>query len=227
MLENELILLKKENEKQSNQLKQEDNKVIKNIMKKMSIFKVNSYDSQVIRRDLIGMAQELDLRNSNLEESIGDSLKHFTDEIINNSNGPCKVEIFLSFLSKLSGYFFIWFTSLAFGAYGGLDWNVNPKLCIFYVGTVLIMFIAEGIITPLFITEKGIKQKLPSLVSIVLVLILSITIYFTDDSQYANTINVKYIIVLSGIVYFISKYFNTKNIHRLSKNKQNYIEDLR
>ena len=57
MLKNEVTLLKKENEEQSIKLKQDDSEIIKNIMKSMSIFKVNSYDSQVIRRDLIVMAR--------------------------------------------------------------------------------------------------------------------------------------------------------------------------
>ena len=57
MLENEVTLLKKENKDQSSKLKENDNEVIEDIMKSMSIFKVNSYDSQVIRRDLIVMAR--------------------------------------------------------------------------------------------------------------------------------------------------------------------------
>ncbi|QUH21229.1 hypothetical protein [Alkaliphilus sp. B6464] len=64
---------------------------------------------RVIRRDLIGMAQELKLRGSSLKDSISEDLKEFTNEIIKNSGGPCKREILLNFLSKLSGYFFAWF----------------------------------------------------------------------------------------------------------------------
>ncbi|MBU3178083.1 hypothetical protein KPL47_17285 [Clostridium estertheticum] len=120
MTQNEVILLKEENEKQSIELREDDERNIKNIMKNMSMFKVNSYDAQVIQRDLIGMAQELKLRNSSLQEAIGDDVKGFTNEIINNSSGPCKREILLNLLLKLSGYFFAWFTGLAFVAYGGL-----------------------------------------------------------------------------------------------------------
>ena len=227
MLKNEVTLLKKENEEQSIKLKQDDSEIIKNIMKSMSIFKVNSYDSQVIRRDLIGMAQELNLRDSNLEESIGDNIKNFATEIINNSNGPSKIEIFLNFLTKLSGFLFIWFVALTFWAFGGSNWNVNPKIYFYYIGAVLIMFIIEGIITPIYSTEKGIKKRFPSFISIISFLILTTAMYFIDDSQYTNTIDVKYIIVTSGLVYIISKYFNTKNIHKLSKNKRNFIEDLK
>ena len=56
MFANEVTLIKTENETQSKNLREDDRKVIKDIMKSMSMFKVNSYDAQVIRRDLIGKA---------------------------------------------------------------------------------------------------------------------------------------------------------------------------
>ncbi|NNU77702.1 hypothetical protein [Clostridium estertheticum] len=227
MTQNEVILLKEENEKQSIELREDDERNIKNIMKSMSMFKVNSYDAQVIQRDLIGMAQELKLRNSSLQEAIGDDLKGFTNEIINNSSGPCKREILLNLLLKLSGYFFAWFTALAFVAYGGLSWEANPIIYFYYIGAVLIIFVTEGMITPLFITEKGLKKKLSSVFSIMLFVVFSTIIYFLNDNQYTIEINAGYIILISAIVYLIVKYLNVININRLAKGKKNYIDDLK
>ncbi|MBU3101726.1 MULTISPECIES: hypothetical protein [Clostridium] len=227
MTQNEVILLKEENKKQSIQLREDDERNIKNIMKSMSMFKVNSYDAQVIQRDLIGMAQELKLRNSSLQEAIGDDVKGFTNEIINNSSGPCKREILLNLLLKLSGYFFAWFTGLSFVAYGGLSWEANPIIYFYYIGAVLIIFVTEGMITPLFITEKGLKKKLSSVFSIVLFLVFSTIIYFLNDNQYTIEINAGYIILISAIVYLIVKYLNVININRLAKGKKNYIDDLK
>jgi len=227
MTQNEVILLKEENEKQSIELREDDERNIKRIMKSMSMFKVNSYDAQVIQRDLIGMAQELQLRNSSLQEAIGDDVKGFTNEVINNSSGPCKREILLNFLLKLSGYFLGWFTLLAFGAYGGLSWKANPIIYFYFIGAVLIIFVTEGMITPLFITEKGLKKKLSSVFSIVLFVIFSTTVYFLNDKQYTIEINAGYIILISAIVYLIVKYLNRKNINRLAKGKKNYIDDLK
>lgn len=227
MHKNEVILLKEENEKQSRELRKDDMRVIKDVMKSMSMFKVNSYDAQVIQRDLIGMAQELKLRNSNLQEAIGDDVKGFTNEIINNSSGPCKREILLNLLLKLSGYFFGWFTALAFVGYGGLSWQANPIIYLYYIGVVLIIFVTEGMITPFFITEKGLKKNLYSLFSIVLFIVLTTIIYFLNDNQYTREVNGGYIIVISAIVYLIIKYLNRINIHRLAKGKKNYIADLK
>lgn len=53
MFKNEAAILKKENNDQSLRLEQNDHNIIKDIMKSMSVFKVNSYDAEVIRRDLI------------------------------------------------------------------------------------------------------------------------------------------------------------------------------
>ncbi|MPQ30124.1 hypothetical protein E4V42_01550 [Clostridium estertheticum] len=227
MTQNEVILLKEENEKQSIELREDDERNIKNIMKSMSMFKVNSYDAQVIQRDLIGMAQELKLRNSSLQEAIGDDVKGFTNEIINNSSGPCKREILLNLLLKLSGYFFAWFTALAFLAYGGLSWEANPIIYFYYIGAVLIIFVTEGMITPLFITEKGLKKKLSSVFSILLFVVFSTIIYFLNDNQYTIEINAGYIILISAIMYLIVKYLNVININRLAKGKKNYIDDLK
>ncbi|MBU3173613.1 hypothetical protein [Clostridium estertheticum] len=227
MAQNEVILLKEENKKQSIELREDDERNIKNIMKSMSMFKVNSYDAQVIQRDLIGMAQELKLRNSSLQEAIGDDVKGFTNEIINNSSGPCKREILLNLLLKLSGYFFAWFTGLSFVAYGGLSWEANPIIYFYYIGAVLIIFVTEGMITPLFITEKGLKKKLSSVFSILLFVVFSTIIYFLNDNQYTIEINAGYIILISAIMYLIVKYLNVININRLAKGKKNYIDDLK
>jgi len=227
MIENEVTLLRRENETQSKNLREDDQRVIKDIMKSMSMFKVNSYDAQVIQRDLIGMAHEMKLRNSSLQEAIGDDVKGFTHEIIKNSGGPCKREIVLNFFLKLSGYFFAWFTLLAIGAYGSLSWDTNPIIYLYYLGAVLLIFITEGIIAPLFSTEKGFKKNLQSLISIVLFIILTSIIFLLNDKKYTTEIKGGIIIVASGLIYLATKYLNTINIRQLAKGKKHFINDLK
>lgn len=160
MFKNEVTLLEQENKKQFEGLKEEDKQLINDITKGMTIFKVNSYDAQVIRRDLIGMAQEQNLRNGNLEDSLGDDIKGFTNELIKNSGGPCVIEIILKFLSRLSGYFFIWFLCSSIFFFGKLTWESTPVIYPFYIGVVVITFIIEGVLTPIFTTEKGFRKHL-------------------------------------------------------------------
>jgi len=226
MFANEVTILKTENETQSKNLRDDDRRVIKDIMKSMSMFKVNSYDAQVIRRDLTGMAYEMKLRNSSLQETIGEDVKGFTDEIIKNSFGPSMLEIILNFLMKLSGYFFTWFTLLALGAYSSFSWQANPIVYFYFVGVVVVIFIAEGIIAPLFITEKGFKKNLHSVISMLLLITLTSIIFLLNDKNYTREVNGGIIIAASGLVYFITQYLNSNNIGRLAKDKKNFIDDL-
>ena len=226
MFANEVSLLKTENEIQSKNLREDDLQIIKDIMKSMSLFRVNSYDAQVIRRDLIGMAYEMKLRNSSLQETIGEDVKGFTDEIIKNSFGPSMWEIMLNFLMKLSGYFFTWFILLAIGAYSSLSWKANPIVYLYFIGAVVLIFITEGIIAPRFINEKGFKKNLDLLISMLLLIILTTIISLLNNKNYTREVNGGIIIAASGIVYLITQYLNSIHIGRLAKGKRNFIDDL-
>lgn len=92
---------------------------------------------------------------------------------------------------------------------------------------VLIIFVADGMITPLFITEKGLKKNLGSLFSIVLFVAFSTILFFLIDNQHTQEVNGGYIILISAILYIITKYFNRININRLARGKKNYIDDLK
>jgi DNA-binding ferritin-like protein (Dps family) len=228
MFSNEVTLLEKENKKQLKELGEDDKLIIKNITSSMSVFKVNSYDAQVITRDLIGMAQELNLRGSSLEDSIGDDLKGFTYEIIKNSGGPSKIEIFLNFLSKLSGYFFI-LCLFSFFNYGSLSWELSPVIYLFYFGAFIILFIADEILAPIFSTEKGFKNNLQILIGVFMVSAWAIINRLLRDNLHTTSTEVNGILIvgIAGLVFLIVKYLRLKNIQRLAKDKKNYINDLK
>lgn len=223
MFKNEVTLLKKENNEQIEMPKDNTKDIIKNIMKSMSIFKVNSYDAQVIQRDLIGMAQELEIRDSSIEQAIGNDMKGFVNDILDSSAGPNKIEILLGFLIKLSGMFFIPYI----GAYiGGSAWKANGVIILLYGGISLASFIIDGLITPLFSVEKGFKKYIPFLIAMASLFTL-IMISFRINNNLDNTeIYAWQILIASGLVYVICSYLNSKNIKKLSKDKRNYISDL-
>ncbi len=226
MFKNEVNILKKYNKEQSSKLETIDYDIIKDIMKSMSIFKVNSYDAEVIRRDLIGMSQELRLRDSSLKESIGDNLTGFTGDIIKNTNGPSLLEIFLWPLSNISLYIFLTLIFSSFFLFGGLYWKATPPILLFHIGYGFIIFIIQGIVIPSFITRKGLMKMVPSIITVILISILMfITKYFIENGT-VKVINVSSRILLSALTYIISKYFYTKHIHNLAKDKKNFIEDL-
>lgn len=226
MFDNELTLLETENYKQIKELNKEDEKLINNIMKRMSIFKINSYDAQVVKRDLIGMAQEQKLIGSSLRDSIGDDVRGFTDEIIKNSEGPCIKEIILNYMSSLSGYFFIWFIP-AFLVYGNSPYRIHPVLLLFYFGSATTAFIAEGLLSPFFCTEKGNKKYLETIIFILIASAWGILYLLTSEKQNYIEVNSGVFVILSVLIYLVVSYLKFVNIKKLAKDKSNYIEDLK
>ena len=227
MLMNEMLILKRENEEQITALRYDDVQTIKDIMKGMSIFKVNSYDAQVIKRDLIGMAQELELRSKNLHDAIGSDVKGFANDIIENSGGPCIYEILLGSLLYLTRSFFIWFLVISVGAYGGkVVWRVDPIILFFFFSFAILGFISDGLITPIFSMEKGFKKICGSIIFITLILVITIVYFYLYDIQNAREFNAAHIMLISGAAYLVIKYLNIKNIHKLASNKKNFIQDL-
>ncbi|WP_312652658.1 hypothetical protein [Proteiniclasticum sp.] len=226
MFKSEVRLLKNENAKQLMSLKEGDRKNINSIMKSMSIFKINSYDAQVIIRDLIGMSQELELRGSSLEQSVNSDFTGFVKDIIENSAGPSIWEIITGFLLKLSGNFFICFSLLSIGAYSSFSWESSSIIFPLYFGMTLIVFITEGIVTPLFSVRKGYAKHIPSFISLVFFLGLAGVTFLLVDNVNTVPVNGSLIIGVSGLSYIILSYLNIKNINRLSIGKNNFIDDL-
>lgn len=230
MFRDEISLLKAENKKQLAELSIEEQQTIKDITRSINIFKVNSYDAQVIKRDLIGMAQELKLRDSSLSEDIGDNLKYFTNELIESSNGPSKREIIFKFVSTASGYFFMWFLMSAILQYGSLTWEVNPILWIFFAGMVIITFITDAILTPIFAAERGNKTGYDEFLKFLMGIVWT-AIFLYLGLKYNNgnflEINGGLVIAITGLTYLITKFLNIRNIRKLAKGKKNYISDLK
>jgi len=220
MFESILTKLKSENQIGLDNINDQDRLIIKKVMRSLSFFRVNSFDSQIIQRDLIGMAQELQIRNSSLSENIGDDLKSFTANIVEGSNGPCYREIILRFILKLSGFFFIWFSALSLLAYGSIRWESNPIIFFYFTGTVLLSFVSEGLIEPLYITETGIKKNLHTILSAILFIALTSMVLLINDRSNTMQINSGIIIPISGVIYLISTYLNNMNIYRLAKQRK-------
>ena len=226
MLKSEVTLLKNENTRQIEFLNEDARSSIDGIMKSMSIFKINSYDAQVIFRDLIGMMQELELRGSDLEHEVDSDLKSFVDEITDNGAGPDKMEVLLGFLIRLTGTLFLSFGLLSAFAYTSLAWKANSIILLLYFGMAVITFVTDGLITPLFSTKTGIKKHIPSAVSAVLFMVLVAAVFLLNDYAAALSISAGSVLLFSGASYLILCYLNLKNIERLAGGRENHIADL-
>ena len=83
-MKTKLTALIQENDNQMTQLKESDTEILKQIMKYFSLYPVSSIDSQTIRKDLIGMAQEAEQRGESLQDMIGEDLKAFCEGVLEN-----------------------------------------------------------------------------------------------------------------------------------------------
>lgn len=226
MLKSEVTLLKNENKKQIESLSEDARSSIDGIVKSMSIFKINSYDGQVIFRDLIGMMQELELRGTDLEHAVDRDLKSFVDEITENGAGPDKIELLLGFLIRLSGTLFLSFALLSAVAYTSLTWKANSIILLLYFGMAVISFITDGLITPLFSTLRGLKKYIPSVISTSMFMVLVSAVFLMNDYAAVSSVDAGAVLLFSGVSYVILSYLNLKNLERLAGGRKNHIADL-
>ncbi len=222
---NVLKILKKENTRQAYQLMSDDYILIRDaIMKKMTIFKVNSYDALIIQRDLIGMAQEMKIRGTTLKEELGDSVDAFTEEIIQNSRGPSVKDILLSLVKQLSLSFFILFAVYALIFRRSLQWPVSVTVPTLLVVLFLMNWVMNKVVRPAFILDKGIKKIAPE--GVVLALLLLLFAQPWIDIRSGLTVPAGPALVISLGVYGACYVAHRQHMIRLSEDDRNLIQDL-
>lgn len=228
MITNKVKLLKKENDDISRWMNDEDENLIDSIMESLGIFRVNSFDAQVIRRDLIGMAEEAKIRGSNMKDVIGDDIRMTTYDIIRNSRGSSKREIVFLYLKYLFGIVF----SLI-GLFGSiiprrLTWDVNLLGLFSLVLSTSMFFLLAKLVRPLLNMEGwgrfGFYWTMFTALSL-----STPAIYAASGNLLANQrflIPGWIVLMTAGILYLVSEYFYRNTIDELSMGSSNYFEDL-
>lgn len=230
MFKNEANQLKKENDKNTRWMAEEDEDIIDKIMESIGIFRVNSFDTQVIRRDLIAMAREARLRKSDMNEVIGDDIKLTTYDIIKNSRGSSKQEILFLYLRFITGIVFI-----SYGFFGTLNftnfsWEIGLAALFGLVYTASYYFLISKLVRPLLNMEGWGR------LGFYWTMLTAIPTYYYaaifgayGAPMYARAtiyVSKAYVLVAAGIIFFVSDYFYRKNIRELAMGKSNYYEDL-
>lgn len=83
-MKNYLKELRKENNKLGKNLSKENNDILTNIIVYIKCKEICEIDVEIIRKDLIGMALESQLREESLNSLIGDDYKSFSESLIKN-----------------------------------------------------------------------------------------------------------------------------------------------
>ncbi len=216
--------LKKENNKESRKIMLDDLGLIRNITDKMNIYIMNTYDMQIVKRDLIGMAQEMKLRGTTLRDELGDNVDEFTKEIIENSRGPSKLEIFQRLLKTYTLTFIIMLGSIIL-----LSKNINSLTSLYLPIFVGILILTQTIIAiifePVFNLDKSYKKYIPRIIYVIPLFIFLIS-DLNKLVRYGPTIKKIYLIIFLLIIYAITYFAHNKHIENLAKSSDNIVGDL-
>ena len=220
MFRDEARLLKRENDAIARWMPEDDEDIIDKITDSLGIFRVNSFDAQVIRRDLIGMAEEARLRDSTMKEAIGDDIKLTTYDIIKNSRKSNKHEIVLLYLKYLSGIVFSMISFFGFTVNQSLMWDVNIFGVFSLALSITMFFLLAKLVRPLLNMEGwgrfGFYWTFLNAISLVSPSWYTVaSAYFFENSKLF--IRGWYVLLVAGIMYLISDYFYRKNINKLAK----------
>jgi DNA-binding ferritin-like protein (Dps family) len=227
MFRDEVRLLKRENDDIARWMPEDDDDIIDKIIESLGVFRVNSFDAQVIRRDLIGMAEEARLRDSNMKEVIGDDIKLTTYDIIKNSRGANKHEVVLLYLKYLFGIAFAMISFFGFTINRTLMWDVNVLGLFSLALSATMFFLLAKLVRPLLNMEgwgrlgfywtffTGLSLVNPSWYA-------AVSTNFLDNPKLF--IPGWYVLLISGLLYLVSDYFYRKNINKLAKGESDYYE---
>jgi len=90
--------LRKENNLSEKQLTKENNLILTDMIVYLHSSNLCEYDIEIIRKELIGMALEAQLREEGLSTVVGEDYKAFCDELIKNGRKKTSYETVLEFL---------------------------------------------------------------------------------------------------------------------------------
>lgn len=216
--------LKKENNKESRKIMLDDLGLIRNITDKMNIYIMNTYDMQIVKRDLIGMAQEMKLRGTTLRDELGDNVDEFTKEIIENSRGPSKLDMVLSRLKSLVLALTVLHVVILLLT-RNFDSTVSMYLPIIVGLFMGIVMILEFIFIPFLNMEKSFKKYIPNVIRG-----LWFFIFFSSGIpklvRYGPSIERIYLILIFLVIYAITSFAHNKHIESLAKSSDDIVKDL-
>lgn len=196
--------LKKSNRIHLHKLKSKDREMITKVTKSLGVFRVNSFDTEVIIKDLIGMAKELELRGSSLEEEIGDDLNEYVNHLVENSKGAYPLEYSTYFGKRIFGGMLIITFFVGLIEMDG-DWRGPLPVIIFYFALMAISELYHGIIAPNYKTQKGLRKRIPDLIyGILLIPLIWITLPSSFSADFPE-VNLQVLSLIFGGIYVISK----------------------
>lgn len=114
-MSNALSKLRKENNKVDKELRDYDNVVLTDIIVYLHSSSLHEYDIEVMRKELIGMALEAQIRGEKLSDIIGEDYKSFCDELMKSGSTRTRYDMILeSMYIIISGIIILFVIELIF-----------------------------------------------------------------------------------------------------------------
>ena len=205
------------------ELPMEDREMIKKVMNSMGIFRVNSFDAQLILKDLIGMSEEMELRGSSLKEEVGEDLHGYVKELEKNSKGSYPLEYITYFGKRVFLSMFLLTVFIGF-FFSGDEWQGSFPI-LYYLGLSIFSEIYHGIVIPSYHTEKGIRRRIPDVIFLIIavpIIVLTLPRAFSE-----SVIKVDYQItsLIFGAIYLACKTGHLFSQKQLIKGREHLIEE--
>lgn len=137
-----------ENKIELAKLPESDWNVLGRMMEYMSSFRLSRFELEVLKKDLIGMAEEAQLERSTLSDKIGMPEKEFCDRLIESAGKRSIMERMFPFVRNIILVMFLFYT---------LDWLFEGRPDNF--GITSWVFLAAGVIPVMGLVSPGLEGR--------------------------------------------------------------------
>lgn len=225
---NALKNLQKENNRLEKQLTTDNDLILTDIVVYLRSSNLKDYDIEVIRKELIGMALESQLRGSSLKDTVGEDYKEFCDELIKNGREKTVYEKSLDYLTIFSagvGFLYLLevvFTSTIANIFTKADFTM-PITLGFLISTAFNVIFALAIYW--YISNKSFELSGKNRRKYQVVFILVFTVIFSSGVLFKIffkdvvlfSINSLYPFLFFIIALVINKILTDRNIDSIAK----------
>ena len=224
MAANQLKKLTDENDALSLKLCYEDSACIRRICNYLRISRLCGYQTEVIRKDLIGMSLESSVRGESLKESLGISEKEFCRQMVESGRRTGILETFLLGFKEIISVnlgvcgFFLFFSVLA--ERDSFTLNLSLRFLIMIETAFLLSFLFNNLILPRFSLEGIVKKILLNLIYLALALCAFTLILLSGTGGYKGgpsvTISLIPACAVLAAFWLIVRYCYIREIQKIS-----------
>lgn len=217
---NQLNILRKENNTQDNELSKENSAVMTDIVCYLRSSNLCEYDLEIIRKELIGMALEAQLRGGLFGDVVGEDYKAFCRELMRNGRQKTTYEKALGSLYTFTFAFMVLyiaeiFFSSTFSNMLKLGQFAMPITLGFVIGTLIAMGMGYGIYyyftkSSFEFSKKNRKIRILYVIGFAIVWTAALLFRFLLDKTVLLTINCLYPIIGLAAAFIMIKLLNDR-----------------